>query len=209
MGSVRLPIVKTMKLFPLVLAPSAHAFFGIPQYTGIGVGEVNGPDTHSHSNACNILPTDPKCSDCEKVGAACLDEANLAFCEKLGFNSMLNKCKLVGPPSKFTAAPKKPKRPKAPKKAKKPKKAKPTCSTAEPTTCDGCLKMKGKCRKPFKDTCKALCTTKCENPPKSCDECKATLTSACEKDRKVKMACKKMCKPPKTPKKQQRFFALR
>lgn len=45
--------LQTMKLFPLVLASSAHAFFGIPQYTGIGVGEVNGPDTHRQG--CHFL----------------------------------------------------------------------------------------------------------------------------------------------------------
>merc|ERR1711892_558314 len=203
MGSIRLPIVKKMKLFSLVLASSAHAFFGIPQYTGIGVAEASGPQTNSHLTACDILPTEPKCADCAKVGAACLDDDNLAFCEKLGFNSMMNMCKTFGgPPSKLTAAPKKPKRPKAPKKAKKPKKAKPTCSTAEPVTCEGCMKMKGKCRKPFKDTCKALCTPKCENPPTNCAECD-TLSGACAKDRKVKMTCKKLCKPPK---KQQRVL---
>merc|ERR1712021_157347 len=104
MGSIRLPVVKTMKLFPLVLASSAHAFFGIPQYTGIGVAEASGPQTNSHSTACDILPTEPKCADCAKVGAACLDDDNLSFCEKLGFNSMMNMCKTFGgPPSKLTA----------------------------------------------------------------------------------------------------------
>ena len=136
-----------MKLFGLALASGVHGFFGIPQFAGIGVPQASGPQTMSQNNACDILPTDPKCADCEKVGAACLDDANLEFCEKMGFNSMLNKCKTFGPPSKLTGAPgKKPKKPKAPKAPKRPKKAKPTCSTEEPADCKACFSYKGKVR---------------------------------------------------------------
>ena len=52
----------------------------------------------------------------------------------MGFNSMMNKCKLTGPPSKVVAAPDKPKKkpskkPKGPKGSKKPA----ICPAAVPT----------------------------------------------------------------------------
>ena len=66
----------------------------------------------------------------------------------MGFNSMMNRCKPTGPPSKVIAAPDKPKKkpskkPKAPKKPKKPKKP-AVCPTVVPTDCDMCSKLKGK-----------------------------------------------------------------
>ena len=62
-----------MKLF--VLCGSASAFFGgMPGFSGFGVPDASGPQTMSNENACNILPTNPTCEDCAKVGAACLGE---------------------------------------------------------------------------------------------------------------------------------------
>ena len=60
-----------MKLF--VLCSSANAFFGgMPGFSGFGVVDSSGPQTMTAENACSILPTNPTCDDCAKVGAACL-----------------------------------------------------------------------------------------------------------------------------------------
>ena len=50
-------------------------------------------------------------------------------------------------------------------------------------------------------TCKKLCAPVCakEDWPTDCEKCKV-LTGDCAKDKKVKVGCKKMCRPPKTGK---------
>ena len=190
-----------MKLRFAVLGCTASAFFGIPQFAGIGLG---GPLPMSNSNSCGSFTSAElaalTCAMCERVGAACMEDEEIDSCEKIGFNSIMNRCpeKLKPVPAKKPVVKPAGKKPGKKPTGKKPKKPKaPKKCPAEPSTCDECNGIAGRCLNKMgkRQFCRDICKPKCENPPTTCATCKTMMQSGdvCKKDKSVRQSCKATC----------------